>query len=84
MLLMVLCVTELWSIATSREEASRRKKNKEPQDVQKDSPVISRRGSCLCGDEFRRKTYRTEPDNNDNDDDDDDDDDDYDDDDRLH
>ena len=39
MLLMVLCVIELWSIATSREEGGRRKKNKEPQDVKKDSPV---------------------------------------------
>ena len=39
MLLMVLCVTELWSIATWREEVIRRKKNKEPQDVQQDSPV---------------------------------------------
>ena len=55
MLLIVLYVIELWSIATSREEAGRRKKNKEPPDVQKDSPVISRRGSCLCGDELRRK-----------------------------
>ena len=55
MLLFVLYVIELWSIATSREEAGRRKKNKEPPDVQKDSPVISRRGSCLYGDELRRK-----------------------------
>ena len=84
-----MCVIELWSIATSREEAGRRKKNKEPPDVQKDSPVISRRGSCLsfAAMNWEEKTYRTEPDNNDNDDDDaddDDDDDDYHDDDRLH
>ena len=39
MLLIVLYVIKLWSIATSREEACRRKKNKESPDVQKDSPV---------------------------------------------
>ena len=39
MLLIVLYVIKLWSIATSREEAGRRKKNKETQDVQKDSQV---------------------------------------------
>ena len=39
MFLIVLYVIELWSIATSREEVGRRKKNKEPPDVQKDSPV---------------------------------------------
>ena len=43
------------------------------------------RGSCLCGNEMRRKTYRTKPGNDDGDEDNDDDDDyDYDDDDRLH
>ena len=39
MLLIVLYEIKLWSIATQREEAGRRKKNTEPQDVQKDSPV---------------------------------------------
>ena len=37
MLLIVLYVIKLWFIPTSREEAGRRKKNKEPPDVQKDS-----------------------------------------------
>ena len=56
MLLIVLYEIKLWSIATQREEAGRRKKNTESQDVQKDSPVqLSRRGSCLCGVELRRK-----------------------------
>ena len=36
-LLIVLFVIEFWSITTSREETG--KKNKEPPDEQKDSPV---------------------------------------------
>ena len=39
MLSFVLYVIELWSIATSREKAGRRKKNRESPDVQKDIPV---------------------------------------------
>ena len=53
MLLIVLFVIEFWSITTSREEAG--KENKEPPNVQKNSPAISRRDNCLCGDELRRK-----------------------------
>ena len=74
MFLIVLCVIELWSIATSREEAGRRKKNKEPPDVQKDSPVNYYVGEVAAFAAMNlEETHRTKPDNDDDDGDDDDD-----------
>ena len=75
------------SIARSREDAGRRKKNKEPPNVQKDSPVnYVGEVAAFEAMEWKEKTYRTKPANDDDDDkdDNDDDDDNYDDDDRLH
>ena len=74
------------SIATSKEEAGRRKKNKEPPDVQKDSPVnLVGEVAAFAAMNWKEETYRTKPDNDDGDEDNDDDDDyDYDDDDRLY
>ena len=85
MLLIILYVIELWvhcyikGIGRLKKEEQRTSRCTERQ-----SSLLSRRGSCLCGDELREQTYSTKADNDDDDNDDDDDDDYYNDGDRLH
>ena len=73
--LIVLSVIELWVHCYIK---GRGRPKKEEQRIsrctERQSSLLSRRGSCLCGDKLIR-THRTKPDNNNDDDDDDDNDD---------